>query len=127
MAALHALGASGPDGMRLIDLQNELSLSKPTAHRLLLALLSHGMVQRDAERRRYRLGHGLQLLARSAAHSGPDLYRICTPAVQRLAEESGDTVFLSARDGLFTVCIDRATGDYPIRAITVEVGSRRPL
>ncbi len=85
------------------------------------------MVQRDAESRRYGLGHGLQLLTRTAAHSGPDLYRICTPAVQRLAEESGDTVFLSARGGLFTVCVDRATGDYPIRAITVEIGSRRPF
>jgi DNA-binding IclR family transcriptional regulator len=25
------------------------------------------------------------------------------------------------------VCLSRATGDYPIRAITVDVGSRRPL
>jgi DNA-binding IclR family transcriptional regulator len=127
MAALHALGAGGPDGMRLVDLQKELRLSKPTAHRLMLSLLSHGMVQHEAGQRRYRLGPGLQLLAQSATHPGPDLRRICTPAVQRLAEESGDTVFLGARDGLFTVCLSRATGDYPIRAITVDVGSRRPL
>jgi len=127
MAALHALGAGGPDGMRLVDLQKELRLSKPTAHRLMVSLLSHGMVQHEAEQRRYRLGPGLQLLAQSATHPGPDLRRICTPAVQRLAEESGDTVFLSVRDGLFTVCLSRATGDYPIRAITVDVGSRRPL
>jgi DNA-binding IclR family transcriptional regulator len=127
MAALHALGAGGADGMRLVDLQKELHLSKPTAHRLMLSLLSHGMVQHEPGQRRYRLGPGLQLLAQSATHPGPDLRRICTPAVQRLAEESGDTVFLSVRDGLFTVCLSRATGDYPIRAITVDVGSRRPL
>lgn len=127
MGVLHALGASGPEGMRFIDLQKSLGLSKPTAHRLLLSLLSHGMLQHDAQSRRYRLGPGLQLLARSATHPAPDLRRICTPSVQRLAEESGDTVFLSARDGLFTVCLSRETGDYPIRAITVDVGSRRPL
>jgi DNA-binding IclR family transcriptional regulator len=127
MAALHALGASGPDGLRFVDLQKSLGLTKPTAHRLLLSLLSHGMLQHEPEGRRYRLGPGLQLLAQSATHPLPDLRRICTPAVQRLAEESGDTVFLSARDGLFTVCLSRATGDYPIRAITVDVGSRRPL
>ena len=127
MAVLHALGASGPQGMRFIDLQKSLRLSKPTAHRLLLSLLSHGMLQHDAQSRRYRLGAGLQLLAQSATHPGPDLRRICTPSVQRLAEESGDTVFLSARDGLFTVCLSRETGDYPIRAITVDVGLRRPL
>ena len=127
MAALHALGAGGAEGMRLVDLQKELRLSKPTAHRLMLSVLSHGMVQHEAGQRRYRLGPGLQLLAQSATHPGPDLRRICTPAVHRLAEESGDTVFVSARDGLFTVCLSRATGDYPIRAITVDVGSRRPL
>jgi DNA-binding IclR family transcriptional regulator len=127
MAVLHALGAGGAEGMRFVVLQKSLALSKPTAHRLLLSLLSHGMLQHDAQSRRYRLGPGLQLLAQSASHPAPDLRRICTPAVQRLAEESGDTVFLSARDGLFTVCISRETGDYPIRAITVDVGSRRPL
>ena len=127
MAALHALGAGGPDGMRLVDLQKELRLSKPTAHRLMLSLLSHRMVEHTGEERRYRLGAGLQLLAQTATHPGPDLRRLCTPAVQRLAEGSGDTVFLSARDGLFTVCLSRATGDYPIRAVTVDVGSRRPL
>jgi DNA-binding IclR family transcriptional regulator len=127
MAALHALGASGPEGLRFVDLQKALGLTKPTAHRLLQSLLSHGMLQHEPVERRYRLGPGLQLLAQSARHPGPVLRRICTPAVQRLAEESGDTVFLSARDGLFTVCLSRATGDYPIRAITVDVGSRRPL
>jgi DNA-binding IclR family transcriptional regulator len=127
MAALHALGAGGPAGLRFVDLQKSLGLTKPTAHRLLHSLLSHGLVQHEPSARRYRLGPGLQLLAQSATHPGPDLRRICTPAVQRLAEESGDTVFLSARDGLFTVCLSRATGDYPIRAITVDVGSRRPL
>jgi DNA-binding IclR family transcriptional regulator len=127
VAALHALGAGGPQGLRFVDLQKSLGLAKPTAHRLLQALLSHGLVQHEPRGRRYRLGPGLQLLAQSATYPGPDLRRICTPAVQRLAEESGDTVFLSARDGLFTVCLSRATGDYPIRAITVDVGLRRPL
>ena len=127
MAALYALGAGGPDGLRFVDLQKSLGLSKPTAHRLLLSLQSHGLIQHDPGARRYRLGQGLQLLAQSATHHGPDLRRLCTPAVQRLAEEAGDTVFLSARDGLHTVCLSRATGDYPICAITVDVGSRRPL
>jgi DNA-binding IclR family transcriptional regulator len=127
MATLHALGEGGAEGLRFVDLQKSLGLSKPTMHRLLLSLLSHGLIQRQPQERRYRLGIGLQTLAQSVPHAGADLQRICAPAVQCLAEESGDTVFLSARDGLFTVCLSRATGDYPIRAITVDVGSRRPL
>ncbi|MES2187560.1 MAG: IclR family transcriptional regulator [Pseudomonadota bacterium] len=127
MAALHALREAGPDGQRFVDLQQALGLSKPTLHRLLQSLLSHGLVQNDAGDRRYHLGQGLQMLARSVPSSGPDLRRICAPAVQCLAEASGDTVFLMARDGLFTLCVSRATGDYPIRAITADVGTRRPL
>jgi DNA-binding IclR family transcriptional regulator len=127
VAALQAVGGGGPEGLRFVDLQRALGLSKPTAHRLLAALLAHGLVQRATDERRYRLGRTLQLLAQSAAFPTPDLRRLCMSAVQRLAEESGDTVFLSARDGLFTVCISRATGDYPIQAVTAGVGSRRPL
>jgi DNA-binding IclR family transcriptional regulator len=127
VSALQVVGGGGPDGIRFVDLQRALGLTKPTAHRLLTALLSHGLVQRTADERRYRLGRGLQLLAQSGAFPAPDLRRLSMSAVQRLAEESGDTVFLSARDGLFTVCLNRATGDYPIRAVTADIGSRRPL
>jgi DNA-binding IclR family transcriptional regulator len=127
MSVLHALGAAGTEGMRFIDLQKALGLSKPTMHRMLMALVSHGLIELQLQGRRYRLGRGLQTLAWSMPPDKPDLPRICAPSVQCLAEESGDTVFLSARDGLFTVCLSRATGDYPIRAITVDVGSRRPL
>ena len=127
VAALHAVGAGGPDGLRLVDIQKTLGLSKPTAHRLLKSLVAHGLVARGPDPHRFRLGPALQILAQCATHPGPDLKRLCTSAVQRLAEESGDTVFLNARDGLFTVCLSRATGDYPIRALTADVGSRRPL
>ena len=127
VAALQALGAAGPMGLRLIHLQQTLGLTKPTTHRLMQALVDHGLARHVDETRRYHLGPSLRLLSNLAPPEGPDLLQACTPAIQRLAEASGDTVFLGARDGLYTVCMSRATGDYPIRAITVEVGSRRPL
>lgn len=127
VAALQALGSAGPMGMRLVDLQHALALTKPTTHRLLQSLADHGLVRHDDQTRRYRLGPSLGLLAHLAPPQGPDLLKVCTPAIQRLAELSGDTVFVGARDGLYTVCLSRATGHYPIRALTVEVGSRRPL
>ena len=127
VAALQALGAAGPMGLRLVDLQRSLTLTKPTTHRLMQALVKHGLARHVDETRRYHLGPSLHLLSQLAPPEGPDLLKVCTPAIQRLAEVSGDTVFLGAREGLYTVCLSRATGDYPIRAITVEVGSRRPL
>lgn len=125
MMVLRLLGAA--PGMRLTDVQRRAGLSKPTAHRLLASLISHELVQQDPHTKLYRVGPALDTLRWVRSDSGPDLKRICTAPVLRLAEESGDTVFLMARDRLETVCIGRESGSYPIRAITVEVGTRRPL
>ena len=44
-----------------------------------------------------------------------------------LAESTQDTVYLSERRGLEAICSSRALGDYPIKALTLDVGIRRPL
>src|SRR6185369_6681577 len=49
------------------------------------------------------------------------------PTLVRLAELSGDTLLLSTRSGLESVCIDREFGSFPIRANYLDLGSRRPL
>jgi DNA-binding IclR family transcriptional regulator len=127
VAVLHLLSASGPGGLRLVDVQGRLRLSKPTAHRLLMSLASHGFVDQDETTRRYRLGARLAVLAWSVPQRRPDFGRLAAPAAQRLAQRSGDTVFLMACDGLESVCVGRETGSFPIKAITIEVGTRRPL
>ncbi len=45
----------------------------------------------------------------------------------RIARETGDTVFLSVRNRYDSVCIDCATGSYPIKAQTMAVGESVPL
>lgn len=126
MAVLRLL-AGRADGLRLTEVQQAVGLSKPTTHRLLAALVSHELAQQDSRSRLYRLGPALDTLRWVRPESPPDLPRICAAPVQRLAEQTGDTVFLMARDRLETVCIGRESGAYPIRAITIEVGTRRPL
>ncbi len=108
-------------------MQGKLRLSKPTAHRLLMSLVSHGFVEQDDTSKRYRLGSRLAVLAWSVPQRRPDLGRIAAPSAQRLAERSGDTVFVMARDGLDNVCVGRETGSFPIKALTIDVGTRRPL
>jgi DNA-binding IclR family transcriptional regulator len=127
VAVLHLLSVSGPDGLRLVDVQGKLRLSKPTAHRLLMSLVSHGFVEQDETTKRYRLGARLAVLAWSVPQRRLDFGRLASPAAQRLAQRSGDTVFLMACDGLDTVCVGRETGSFPIKALTIEVGTRRPL
>jgi DNA-binding IclR family transcriptional regulator len=127
VAVLHLLSANGSTGLRLVDVQGKLRLSKPTAHRLLMSLVSHGFVEQDDTSKRYRLGSRLAVLAWSVPQRRPNLGRIAAPAAQRVAERSGDTVFLMARDGLEHVCVGRETGSFPIKALTIDIGTRRPL
>lgn len=126
LAVLRLLGEY-EDGVRLTDVQTSLGLSKPTAHRLLSALVSHGLAGKDASTRRYALGPAIASLQTSKTQAHRSLTQITMVSVYRLAEESQDTVFLVGRDQLDTVCLARESGSYPIRAITVEVGTRRPL
>jgi DNA-binding IclR family transcriptional regulator len=56
-----------------------------------------------------------------------DLREVAQGAMNRLAEETGETAVLCACSHLDLVCIDRKTGNYPIKVFTVEIGTRRPL
>ncbi len=127
VAVLRELGRNGETGLRLIDLQRSTKLTKPTAHRLLAALLAHGLVAYDPATHRYRLGQELAILGWSVSAREQDLRSACIHEASLLAEETGDTVVVVVRSGFDTVCIDRRTGAFPIKALTVEVGTRRPL
>jgi len=113
-------------GVRLVDVARHGRLERPTAHRILRCLIAEGLVMQDARTRRYFLGH-LAFELGLAAASRFDLRDQCRPALARLAAATGDTVFLTLRSGFDTVCIDRAEGTYPIKALVLEVGTRRPL
>jgi DNA-binding IclR family transcriptional regulator len=126
VAALRLMASARTD-LRLTEIKNSLAISKPTAHRLLAALVEHGLAEQDRDTRLYRIGPAVELLGMLTRGSQPDLRSAAMPSVYALAESSADTVFLVARDGAETVCIARESGSYPIRAITIEVGTRRPL
>jgi DNA-binding IclR family transcriptional regulator len=84
------------------------------------------MVAQNARTKRYQLGPlifelGLATTQRST------LPEVCRPTLRRLAELTHDTVYLVVRSGFDVVCLDRAEGSYPIRAVTLDVGGRRPL
>jgi len=84
------------------------------------------MVAQNMRTKKYQLGPlifelGLATTQRST------LPEICRPALRRLAEVTHDTVYLVVRSGFDVVCLDRAEGSYPIRAVTLDVGGRRPL
>ena len=123
---LRALASRGETGARLVDLAQQCRLERPTAHRILKALAAEGLVARDARTRHYTLGPLVRELGLSAGHRLGERDR-CGPAMRAIAERTGDTAFLTMRSGLDSVCIDRREGAFPIKTLTLDIGTRRPL
>lgn len=125
-ALLRALMASTGNGASAAELAERVAIDRTTAHRILRCLAEEGLASQDARSRRYSLGPLAYELGIAAA-GRIDLRALCHPVLQRIADETEDTAFLIIRSGDDSVCIDRAEGSYPVRALVVDVGTRRPL
>lgn len=126
VGVLRAVGAAGPGGARLADVAAATGLSRSTAHRFLLALAQTGLLEQDESATFFHLGLELCTLGAVAANRY-ELRDVAQPVMQRLAERTGDTVYLSLRSGYQAICVERIEGPFPIRTLTLEVGDRRPL
>ncbi len=123
---LRVVASRGRSGMRLGDVTAATGLPSSTCFRMLQRLELEGMVERRPVTRKYALGpllYELGLLASPRFH----LAERCEGTLATLAERTQDTVYLSERRGLEAVCTARALGDFPIKALTLDVGIRRPL
>ncbi len=120
------LVAASAHGARYVDLVAQTSLQPATAHRILRRLVAEGLLQQRKQDKRYLLGP-LAFEIGLAASVQFDLRELVAPALKRISRATGDTSFLTIRSGVEAVCVDRKEGAFPIKALTVEVGSRRPL
>ena len=123
---LRVVASRGRRGMRIADVVSVSGLPMSTCFRMLQRLELEGLVVRDALTRKYHLGpllYELSMLAQPRYR----LSELCEQALQAIAEETQDTVYLSERRGSESICTSRALGDYPIKALTLDVGIRRPM
>ena len=126
VSLLRVIASRGRRGMRIAEVVATSGLAHATCHRMLQCLQDEGLLDKDAHTRKYFLGplvHELGLLARPRYR----LDELCDGALRHLADWTQDTVYLSERSGLEAVCTARHTGDYPIKALPLDVGIRRPL
>jgi DNA-binding IclR family transcriptional regulator len=126
LTLIREIAAHNRSGSRLLDLATRTGLQRPTVHRMLKCLALENMVQQDPETHRYYLGPMVFELGLTAAPRF-NLREICHPSMSRIADATGDTVFLTQRSGLDSVCVDRHEGTFPIKTFTLEIGMRRPL
>lgn len=112
-------------GATLSKLAREVGLHVATAHRILAVLVDEGLITHDPFSKLYQLGIELFTLG-SEAHQFNirDRFR---HALEEIARQTEDTVFLLIPSGNDVVCIDLVEGRFPIRTMTIEIGTRRPL
>lgn len=123
---LRVLASAGRRGMRVADVVAASALPQATVSRIVASLLREGVVERDERTRNLHIGHvvhELALVAR-ARYALPVASR---QPMQWLAEQTQDTVYLSEPSGSEAVCTAREEGSYPIKALPLHVGIRRPL
>ena len=124
LSILETMAESGEE-LGVTELGRRLGVHKATASRLVSTLADHGLVERNPDTDRYRLGLGLVRLA-TAATAGLGLIREARSILVQLAEEAGETTNLAVLDGDAVVNIDQVTP--PHQVVNVNwVGRRTPL
>lgn len=120
------VGRAGPTGARLSQLVEQCNLSKPTARRMLLALVRAGLLDQDQKSRRYYIGPEIYVLG-TLASARFGIHSISLRSLVRLSQETGDTAFLSVPRDVYSICVHREEGPYPIRIHALHAGDRHPL
>ena len=122
---LRILTRRAHEGLTLAHLAEAAGLHPTTAHRQLAALLREGLVEQDGARR-YHPGPELWLMGQAAGRRF-DIADVARETMKRIADETEDTVYLFVRSLRQAVCLARCEGAFPIRALTLNAGDRRPL
>jgi DNA-binding IclR family transcriptional regulator len=126
LSLLSLVATGGGADVPMTFLTEKTGLSRPTVRRLMLALIRAGLVDQDAVTRNYALGPESHVVGLMAQRRFP-LLDVAMESVIAIATESGDSSFLSIRRGLYSVCLHREEGAYPLRTQALQVGARHPL
>jgi DNA-binding IclR family transcriptional regulator len=87
--------------------------------------MAEGMASKYPNKK-YGLGTALFELGLAAPSPTGDLERF-RPLLQKLADESGDVVYLGVRQRTEVLYLMRVSGDYPLRVHVGRVGDRLPV
>ncbi len=123
---LRLLSPHGPRGASTPVLAAAAGLTRPTTHRMLVALRREGLVDRDDRTGHWTPGPELYLLGAAAA-ARYDITGAAQDIVRSLAVRTEESAFLSVRRGDETVCLIREEGSFPIRSSVLTEGIRFPL
>lgn len=113
-------------GLGVTEIAEKTGLPKGTVHGLLRALADRGLVVQDSFTQRYGLGLGLLVMASTLLRGRSLLLGFAQERMERLRDQSGETVCLHIPFGLERVCVLQVESHQAIR-YAMEVGKPVPL
>lgn len=118
--------ARPPHRMGLADVVERLGLERNQAYRSLKTLEAAGYLVQD-EDARFELGPHAGLIATAGMrHQSATLMDVAGPHLDRLSDQTRETVHLFVREGEQAVCVDRRESTQSVRLISV-LGRSFPL
>jgi DNA-binding IclR family transcriptional regulator len=100
----------------LTDVASASGLDKSTTSRMLSFLQARGLLERDDEHKRYTVGPALVSLA-AVVIGGSGLHQAAQPELDRLRDESGETISLHVRSGHERVCVAGAASRAAVQRV----------
>ena len=123
--ALIGILSRSPGPLNLGRLAEQAGLHTASAHRILGALIAHGLVEKTGAGE-YDLGvRWLEVGNRLRARL--NIRQVAMPAMQQLAELTGETVNLIVRRGDEAVYVERVSGGQTMIQVVQVVGAHAPL
>ena len=123
---LRTLSTFGAQGAALMQISALTQLPKATVHRILSAMLDEHLVERPWGTRHYRLGSQVYAFGMSVRNVF-DIKTMAQPCFERLAQVTGETVYLGIRSGYDAVCLDKRQGHLPQNAEFLQINDRWPM
>jgi len=111
--------------MSLVEISRASGLNKTTTHRLLRALQSESLIDRNPATTAYSLGAGLMALGVQALASS-DLRRRVRPVLRLLARETGETATLEVPFEDSMLILDEVAGTHVVGSAG-NIGTRWPI
>ena len=110
--------------LNLSEIVHKTNLPKATVHRILTTLKNGGLVNQNLENRKYKLGLKLFELG-SLVFRKLKLREVALPLIEKLSEESGETVHLGILDKEEIISIEKVDSSFSLRS-NIYIGKRTP-
>jgi DNA-binding IclR family transcriptional regulator len=123
--AIRILNLISQRDLKLHEISSSLTIHKSTVSRLLATLEKNGLIKKDKETKRFRLGLKILDLA-YCLQEGLDIRNIAHPYLAELGKLTRETIHLAVLDREEIVYLDKIESSHPVRMHS-RIGNRAPL